>query len=191
MRKLAAKEQLFVDEYLIDLDPQRAAIAAGYSESTARIKSYGWVSKPDAKPHVYAAIQAQKKARAEKLKLDADDVLRHAHKLAVYDVRRLYDKAGEPLQPHQLPDDLASVVQGVQRRPDGSYEYRLPDRNVAIERLIKHLGLYEADNRQSAPDPMKELLEYVSKHGKSALDIARERSKARHLPFNDRPCFKR
>ena len=180
MQALTAKEQRFVDEYLIDLDPQRAAIAAGYSQTTARIKSYGWVSKPDDKPHVYQAVQAGKEARAEKLKLDADEVLRHAQQLAVYDIRRLYDEAGEPLPPHQLPDDLARIVQGVQRRPDGSYQYRLPDRNVATERLIKHLGLYEKDNRQGSANPFVEVLAYVSKHGKSVLDIARERELRDH-----------
>ena len=177
MKTLTAKEQRFVDEYLVDLDPQRAAIAAGYSETTARIKSYGWVSKPDDKPHVYQAVQVGKEARAEKLNLDADDVLRHAQQLAMYDIRRLYDKDGEPLPPHQLPEDLARIVQGVQRRPDGSYQYRLPDRNVATERLIKHLGLYEKDNRQTAPNPMAELMAHIAKNGKSVLDLARERER--------------
>ena len=174
MKALSPKERQFVDEYLIDLDPQRAAIAAGYSESTARIKSYGWVSKPSDKPHVYQAIQAGKEARAENLKLEAGDVLRHAHHLAVYDVRRLYDEFGESLPPHQLPDDLARIVQGVERRPDGSYQYRLPDRNVATERLIKHLGLYEQDNLQKR-NPIVELLKEIAGSAQ-ILEAARNRS---------------
>lgn len=173
MSNLSPKEQRFVDEYLIDLDPQRAAVAAGYSETTARTKSYGWIGKPTDKPHVYEAVQAAQSARAEKLELDADDVLRHALQLAVYDVRGLFDAAGEPLPPQKLPDDLARVVQGVQRRSDGSYQYRLPDRNVATERLIKHLGLYEKDNRQNRNEELLDIFQQVA-NGKSILDLAKE-----------------
>ncbi|MDT8320750.1 MAG: terminase small subunit [Xanthomonadales bacterium] len=175
MRTLTAKEQRFVDEYLIDLDPQRAAIAAGYRESTARIKSYGWVSKPDDKPHIYQAVQAAKEARSEKLKLDADEVLRHALQLSVYDVRELFDDSGELVPPHELPANLARVVQGIHRRADGSYEYRLPDRNAATERLIKHLGLYERDNLQTRNDSLLDVMQKIAA-GKNALDLARERS---------------
>ena len=174
MKLLTAKEHRFVDEYLIDLDPQRAAIAAGYSQTTARIKSYGWVSKPTDKPHVYQAVQAGKEARAEKLELDADAVLRHALQLSTYDIRGLFDAAGEALPPHKLPPELARVVQGVQRNPDGSYHYRLPDRNVATERLIKHLGLYERDNRQNRSADFLEVMRQIS-NGKNVLDLARER----------------
>ncbi|MFR7383035.1 MAG: terminase small subunit, partial [[Clostridium] leptum] len=35
MAKLTAKQQRFVDEYLIDLNATQAAIRAGYSEKTA------------------------------------------------------------------------------------------------------------------------------------------------------------
>jgi phage terminase small subunit len=38
-KPLDAREQRFVDEYLIDLDPRRAALAAGYSATMARTKA--------------------------------------------------------------------------------------------------------------------------------------------------------
>lgn len=58
LKALNAQEQRFVDEYLVDLDVPRAAVAAGYSENMAKSKCYTWVSagKNNPKPHVFAAI---------------------------------------------------------------------------------------------------------------------------------------
>ena len=178
MKSLSAKEQKFVDEYLRDLDPVRAAMEAGYAENTARVKSFGWVSKPEDKPAVYHAILKAKEERSERVKIDSDEVLRHALELSIYDVRGLFDATGEPLPPHQLPERLARVVQGVEKRADGTFHYRLPDRNAATERLIKHLGLYERDNDQSKAQSLIDVLNAISS-GKNALDLARERDEAR------------
>jgi len=78
-KQLDAREKRFVAEYVIDLNPERAAIEAGYSISMAKSKAYQWVSGGKVKPHVYAAIQkAQKKAeiRAE---ITQDDVIKGLH----------------------------------------------------------------------------------------------------------------
>jgi phage terminase small subunit len=80
-KPLNDREQRFVEEYLIDLDPRRAALAAGYSRSTAATKSYQWVSKSDQKPHVFAAIAGAKAARSETTRIDAQYVLEHLVKL--------------------------------------------------------------------------------------------------------------
>ncbi len=76
MKRLDARERRFVGEYLIDLDPQRAAIAAGYSRTMAASKAYQWVSNSKVKPHVFAAVQTAMDKRAAKLELTADRVLR-------------------------------------------------------------------------------------------------------------------
>jgi phage terminase small subunit len=44
---LTAKQQRFVDEYLIDLNATKAAIRAGYSEKTARSVGSENLTKPD------------------------------------------------------------------------------------------------------------------------------------------------
>jgi phage terminase small subunit len=40
-KALTAKQSVFVDEYLIDLNATQAAIRAGYSERTAQSKEAG------------------------------------------------------------------------------------------------------------------------------------------------------
>ncbi len=47
MTELTPKQQLFVDEYLIDLNATKAAIRAGYSEKTAYSIGQENLNKPD------------------------------------------------------------------------------------------------------------------------------------------------
>ena len=71
MTKLTAKQERFVEEYLVDLNATQAAIRAGYSEKTAR--SVG--SENLAKPDIAAAITEAKKNRSKRTGIDQDYVL--------------------------------------------------------------------------------------------------------------------
>lgn len=68
---LTAKQQIFVDEYLIDLNATQAAIRAGYSAKTARQIGEENLSKPV----IASAIQAAMDKRAERTEITADYVL--------------------------------------------------------------------------------------------------------------------
>ena len=67
MKRLTAKDRLFCFEYLADekLNPERAAIKVGYSESVAKTKAYQWVSnsKENPKPQIKAFIDQLLKQR--------------------------------------------------------------------------------------------------------------------------------
>ena len=94
-QRLNARDKRFVDEYIIDLDPQRAAIAAGYSATVARTKAYLWVSNSKTKPLVFDAVQKAMEKRSERTKITADMVLQRYWMMATADpneimqVRRL------------------------------------------------------------------------------------------------------
>lgn len=90
-KQLDAKETLFVAEYLIDLDPKRAALAAGYSKTVAESKAYQWVSNSKVKPHVFAAIEERKQARMERLQIEQDDILRPLLEVLVADPNELVE----------------------------------------------------------------------------------------------------
>ena len=74
-RKLDAREAIFVDEYLIDLDVERAAKAAGYSDSMAKSKAYQWVSGGKVKPHVFEAVKKRMLERQKRVEVSQDYVL--------------------------------------------------------------------------------------------------------------------
>ena len=87
LKKLTNKEKLFVQEYLVDLDVERAATTAGFSKTMSHTKAYSWVCNGKTKPHVFAAIQKRQAKLSEKLQITTESVLK--------DIRRIGDKAEE------------------------------------------------------------------------------------------------
>jgi phage terminase small subunit len=71
-RDLTNKQKQFVLEYLKDLNATQAAIRAGYSENSA--ESIGFENLQ--KPKIAKAIQKEMDKRSERVKIDADEVLR-------------------------------------------------------------------------------------------------------------------
>jgi len=76
-KKLTAKQELFVQEYLVDLNATQAAIRAGYSENAAKEIGYENLTKP----HIIDLITKAKAERIAEVKIDAAYVLRQAVKL--------------------------------------------------------------------------------------------------------------
>jgi phage terminase small subunit len=102
-KKLTRKQELFVAEYLIDLNATRAAVRAGYSPKTA----YSQGQRVLRNVEIHKAIQAAMDKRAEKLEITADRVLKEIAKLAFFDVRKLFNSDGSPKQICELDDDTA------------------------------------------------------------------------------------
>jgi phage terminase small subunit len=69
---LTPRQALFVNEYLVDLNAAQAAIRAGYSARSAHSKAYIVLHRPA----VAEAIRRAVEARAERLQLSSEDVLR-------------------------------------------------------------------------------------------------------------------
>ena len=68
-KPLSPKQELFVKEYLVDLNATQAALRAGYKDP-----NFG--RQLLAKTNVSVAIQAAKAERAERVEIKADDVLK-------------------------------------------------------------------------------------------------------------------
>ncbi len=79
--KLTPKQDMFVKEYLVDLNATQAAVRAGYSAKTAEaigLENLG-------KPRIKAAIDRAIKKRSERTEIKADDVLQYWHDIATAD----------------------------------------------------------------------------------------------------------
>lgn len=59
--KLTEKQKRFCDEYLIDLNATRAAIAAGYSENSAKVIGSENLTKPNVKAYIDARMEEKRK----------------------------------------------------------------------------------------------------------------------------------
>jgi phage terminase small subunit len=72
------KQQLFVREYLVDLNATQAAIRAGYSAKTARSIGSELLTNPD----IAAAVQAAADKRSAKAEITAQAVLQNIQRIA-------------------------------------------------------------------------------------------------------------
>src|SRR5690606_14509916 len=106
---LTAKQRRFVEEYLIDLNATQAAIRAGYSSRTA-----GQIGDENLKkPQIAAAVQAAQAERSARTQITQDRVLTELARIAFFDIRKLYNDDGSMKRPHELDDDAAAVLAGV------------------------------------------------------------------------------
>jgi len=159
MRKLDARELVFVGEYLVDLDPKRAALAAKYSATVAASKAYQWVSNSKVKPHVFAAIRAGQVARSKRTEITQDMVLRELAKIGFADIRKAV-KWGEGISvadaesgeltisngislvgSEQIDDDTAAAISEVSQTMQG-LKIKMHDKKGALVDIGRHLGMF-------------------------------------------------
>ena len=88
-KQLNDQEHIFVDEYLVSLNPEKAALAAEYAATTARTKAYQWVSnsKQNPKPYIYQAIQKKMAAQSEKTGIKADRVVEELARIGFANIK--------------------------------------------------------------------------------------------------------
>lgn len=155
---LNPKQRRFVEEYLVDSNATAAARRAGYREPNTQgprlLVNVG----------VAEAIRAAQQARSERVGMTADDVLRELAILGTSDPwhYRVDDEGNVTLAPGVHPSAIravASIRRKVRHRVDGTREYetevRLWDKNSALEKAGKHLGLFreklELTGKDGAP----------------------------------------
>ena len=157
-KALNPKQQQFVVEYLVDLNATQAAIRAGYSPKTAQEQSSRLLSNVI----IQQEVQKRRQQHQANTGLTVERVLLEAMRLAFFDIRKLTDAEGNPTPINQLDDDTAAAIQGLElatERVRGDEEgaetvvrkYKIADKNAALERLFKHLGLFQKDNDQNNP----------------------------------------
>lgn len=151
-------EQRFVLEYIKDFNATRAylRVKPHVKETTAATEAGKLLGKPE----IQAALQAASARLVEKMELTSERTLREIARLAYFDPRRLLDSQGRPKPLHELDDDTAAAIAGleVQQIELGSGEYALPavvkkyklaDKKGALDMAAKHLGLFKKDNEQA------------------------------------------
>ncbi len=149
MKKLTKRDSRFIDEYLIDLDVERAAIEAGYSPTTAASKAYQWVSNGKVKPLVFNEIKRRMLEREKRTGITQDRILSEIAKMPFFNIQDIYDEYGELIPVHELPRDVAAAIQEINQDSIAGNEeqvikrkYKLSDKKTNLELLCRHLGLF-------------------------------------------------
>ena len=148
--RLTEKQKRFVAEYLADLNATAAAKRAGYKDPNIGRQLI-------AKNNVYAAIQREIQERNQRTEITQDMVIRELAKLGFFDIRKLFDKDGKPLDISKLDDDAAAALVGLDVQDvvdnDGNYvgfikKYKMEDKIKALELLGKHIGAFDRQDKQ-------------------------------------------
>ena len=137
------RQQLFVAEYLKDLNATQAAIRAGYSAKTASSQGQRLLRNVE----VSAAIAAGKMDRSERTKVDADWLLTRLADESVADIADLYDDAGNVKPVKDWPliwrQGLVAGVE-VERIGAGAgtvTKIKISDRIKRLELIGKHIDV--------------------------------------------------
>lgn len=93
-------------------------------------------------------LAALRQVVADEAVVELTEVLLQAKRIAFSDIGRLFDKAGRLLRPHEVDEDTRAAIASFKVDEYGRMEYKFWDKNAALEKLFKHLGLYEKDNSQ-------------------------------------------
>lgn len=117
--KLNARQERFIEEYLIDLNATQAAIRAGYSEKIAR--KIGCEAL--AKPKIAERIAAAREKVAKKCEISQEWVLNNLKEVA---------------------ERCMEAVPALDRHGDetGKWTFQAANANRALELIGKHLGMF-------------------------------------------------
>jgi phage terminase small subunit len=153
----AKRRALFVEAYVANGgNATDAAIKAGYSKKTAYSAGGRLLKDVEISAEVEKR-RAQSIEKAEKATdLTVENILRELGRIALADPRKLFDEHGAVLPVHEWPDDVAAMVAQVEvyeEKVEGAkvgetQKVKLWDKNSALDKAMKHLGLYERDNEQ-------------------------------------------
>ncbi|WP_395598594.1 terminase small subunit [Pseudomonas sp. A1437] len=171
---LTAKQQRFVDEYLIDLNATQAAIRAGYSARTARSISNENLTKPD----IQLAIEKGMKARSSRVEITQDMVLKELAKIGFSDIRKVVrwgetqvrmveDEEGnaEDMVPYhglalidstEVDDSTAAAIAEVSQSRDG-LKVKLHDKKGALVDIGRHLGMFSPPGHADLETELKRI----------------------------------
>lgn len=153
---LTNDEERFVDEYLIDRNGTAAYIRA--KPGTRRATACEMASRLLRKSNVKRAIELGQTAIRGRTRVTADRVVRQYARIAFADIGMAFDLTKSTpvlLAPRDIPFDTRQAITAIKLKRrvikhDGEedyeveeWEYKFADKVSALDKLSKHLGLYQ------------------------------------------------
>ena len=144
---VAERRALFVQAYIANgHNATQAAITAGYCARTAYSQGQRMLK------HVEISGQLADSARklAESTGLNSERILQEVARIAYADPRRFYRPNGTVKPMIEWDDDMGAAVAAIEVDQKGqTTRLKFWDKNAALAKAMKHLGLFEKDNAQS------------------------------------------
>lgn len=163
-KQLTAKQLKFIEVYL-ETDNKSEAYRVAYPNSKNYKEETIWNAayKTYNLSHVKARIdqikeEAQNKMR-QKYEVTHDRLTREYSRLAFLDFRIFFDDAGQIIPLHEMSDDAAASLAGIESIMVGAGDMvdyikkiKTYDKIKALGDLAKHLGFFKEDNEQGLPE---------------------------------------
>lgn len=153
MAKITKKNEVFCEEYLIDLNATQAAIRAGYSPDSAGSTGFELLKKPE----IRARIDQAMAERSKRTGINADRVLRELGRIAFLNPKDVIDLDTAKVLDTATEDDLA-VIAGVKVKQTQTElgtsverEVKMADKLKALELCGRHLGMFKDNPEANAP----------------------------------------
>lgn len=168
---LTAKQKLFADEYLIDLNATQAAIRAGYSPDTA--KEIGCENLT--KPNIRACIDRATAERSRRTGINQDRVLQELARIAFVNAPDVIDTSTATVRADATKDDTAAILSVKVKKSTSDSgemverEIKMADKIKALELLGKHLGMYQ-NNLSITVETSEKLDDIMSQMGGEGLE---------------------
>lgn len=147
--KLTIKQEKFVAEYLKSGNASDAYRKVYDAKKMGRSAVAIEASRLLDNPNISVRVRQAQQNIAEKAEISIADWIKEVKRLATVDPRNLSHPDGRPKMLHELDDDTAAAIASVEVGVDG-IKYKFWDKNAALEKVGKHLGAYERDNKQQA-----------------------------------------
>lgn len=164
--KLTPKQEMFCKEYLVDLNATQAAKRAGYSEDTANKNA----ARLMVNEGIAQRIQELMNERAAEVGVTAAKILKRLDSIGDVDLGRAYDKNGNLLPIHEIPEDVRRCISGIkvfeefegfgkERVKIGEVrEVKFWDKIKANELLGRHLKLFTDKVEHSGTVTLEQLV---------------------------------
>ena len=155
---LTPKQETFCLEYLKTGNASEAYRRAYNAEKMGRDTINTKAKDLLANGRITARLAELRAPVVEETKVELSRVVKEIARIAFFDPRKMLNEDGTPKPIHELDDDTAAAIAGIKvrhtRSEDGEtaaiIEYKIADKNSASDKLMKHLGGYEKDNRQKS-----------------------------------------
>ncbi|MPW25961.1 terminase small subunit [Alkalibaculum sp. M08DMB] len=181
MSNLTEKQKLFINEYLIDLNATRAykeVYKSTKKDETARANS----SRLLKKQKIIDYLDAQMKEREKRTEITQDKVLKELAKIGFADIKDYLEyktaktvvgyEEGEPIIDYSQIIDVidsknvdTSIIQEVSISKDGTFKFKLYDKQRALTDIGKHLGMFTDKTEISGDIGLKVIVDYGDDKG--------------------------
>lgn len=170
------KQEMFVQEYLIDLNATQAAVRAGYSQKTAR--QIG--SQLLANLNIQERLSELYEERRQKVKVESDEVLLELIQIAKSDIVELFQDNGTVKEIKDIPASFRRCISSVEINETFEHEgntkvwtgytkkVRLWDKTKALDMLCRHLGLF--NDKITATIKVKTIEDLINEKEKEGLN---------------------